>query len=197
MISLTPVQTVAPTAELITVAEAKEHLAIIHDDSDALVQRLIYTAVGQLDGWAGLLGRCLLTQTWTQDFDGFPAGRSLPLPMPGVQSATIAYYDEDSVSQTLAASNWYLANGHGGATILLDEDSTWPATAARPDAVTVTLVMGYGSGVDVPEPIKSAALLLIEGHHDGVHLSGSNGPNSDKISQAVSHLIAPFRRVGI
>lgn len=185
---LSPVRTVAPTLPFITVDEVKESLHIRHDDSDQYLSRLCDSATEMLDGWSGILGRCLVSQTWRQDLAGFPAGDDLCLPMPGVQSVTIAYYDADGVSQTYAASSWSLHETSKGASVILADGSSWPGTDDRPDAVQLTMVCGYGDAASAaPEPLRNAAIIMVESLYMG----------EDPVSRAVSQLVAPFRRVRI
>lgn len=73
MIRITP-----PTALVITLAEAREHLRVSHDDEDLLIQSLIDAAVSWLDGWDGVLGRCIMPQTWRISPADLTAGFRLP-----------------------------------------------------------------------------------------------------------------------
>lgn len=55
-----------PTAQVVTLEEMKEHLRLLpgDDHEDLLIQSLIDAAVSWLDGWDGVLGRCIMLQTW-------------------------------------------------------------------------------------------------------------------------------------
>jgi len=73
-----PIRTTPPATLPVSLTEAKLHLRVDHDDEDLLIEGLIGAATDHLDGWTGILGRCLEEQEWRQDFDGFENFR-LPL----------------------------------------------------------------------------------------------------------------------
>lgn len=164
----TPVRTTAPDVTPVTLAQVKADLRVLHSDEDEMIESLMSAAIDHLDGWGGILGRCLITQTWTQDFPDFPLGDVLRLPFPDVQSVTVAYIDDAGQSQTLSADSYRLTNDALGGAIVLDDDATWPTTDDRPDAVTVTMVCGYGDAPEnVPDSIRTAIRLHVRGLYDG------------------------------
>ena len=56
-----------PAAEPITVSDAKKQMRIEHSDDDALIARLINTAIAFIDV-RGALGKAMITQTWGEWF---------------------------------------------------------------------------------------------------------------------------------
>lgn len=74
----------APTAEVVTLAEMKLYLSVDHDDWDTMIASMISEAVADIDGWGGILGRCIMPQTWA-----FKAVKGdIESPMPDVIAAT-------------------------------------------------------------------------------------------------------------
>lgn len=190
---LAPVRTIAPATSPVSLAWAKEHLRVTSDDEDSLIAALIDAAVSHLDGWSGILGRCMVSQTWRQDYDGFYSC-GMKLPFPDVQSVVVAYTDENGASQTLAGSNYHLVNEVGGTRVILSDGGTFPGTADRPDAVRVTMVAGYGTADDVP-PALQAAILLHVGH---LYVNREAvGAAQAELPLAYAALIGPHRRVGL
>lgn len=61
------IRVTAPTVPVIDLDEAKAHLRVLHDDDDLLIQGLIDAAVSWMDGWDGVLGRCIMPQTWRME----------------------------------------------------------------------------------------------------------------------------------
>lgn len=160
-----PVQTIKPAAEFLTLEETKVHLHVEADATgeDNLILNLITAVVAHLDGYSGILGRCLVNQTWRQDYSAFAS--TLRLPFPNVSSVTLKYYDSTNVLQTVSSTNYERLEDERGSFVGLLGTYTTPTTYAyRQDPVQVTMVAGYGDDPDdVPGAIKSAALLTI-GH---------------------------------
>ena len=82
---MTPVLITPPAAQPVTLPEAKAHCRVDGSDDDALITGLIAAAVGHLDGWSGVLGRCIMPQTWRIS----AAAGDVVLPMPDVTEATV------------------------------------------------------------------------------------------------------------
>lgn len=157
---LTPTRTVAPAANLLSVADAKAALRIDHSDDDALLGAYISAVEAYLDGYTGVLGRALVTQTWAESFSHFEY--RMPLRLRPVQSiASIQYYDNDEAQQTLASGVYRLHEDAGGAYLVQRDGESWPSTFVRDDAVTITYVAGYGAAAAVPAPIVQAAKMMI------------------------------------
>lgn len=164
---LAPVRTVAPTAHVVSLEEAKLFLRVDGNDEDDLITTLRDMAVEQLDGWAGILGRCLVTQTWRQDLGGFPVEDRIRLPLRPVASvSSVTYYDASNASQTLATSVYAGPfTDELGAYIVLKFGQSWPVTYAREDAVSVTFVAG-AAAASIPARAKLLALQMIADAYD-------------------------------
>lgn len=189
---LAPVRTVAPAATPVSLAEAKAHLKVESTDEDTLITSLIEAATSWLDGYTGILGRALITQTWRRDFDSFGAWR---LPVGDVIAlSSISYYDTDNASQTLASSVYQVLTDEIGPYLALKVDQSWPSYYSRDDAVRVTWTAGYGpNAADVPQAIRQAMLLMI----GDWYRSRENtviGDSASELPLAVKALLAPFRK---
>lgn len=199
MARLAPVLVTAPETTPISLAEAKAQLRVTHDREDGLITALIAAATTHVDGWSGVLGRCLITQTWRQDLHRFPACRTIRLPLAPAQAATIKYLDPDEEEQTLDAEAFGgPLHDREGPFLYLKSDEVWPAIADRPDAVRVQFIAGYGNADAVPVSIKRALLLLIGAWYENrentaIGVSVSALP----AGVAAEALLAPYRRVGV
>jgi uncharacterized phiE125 gp8 family phage protein len=80
--------------------DLKAYLRVDHDAEDPLITALEASAVGYLDGWRGVLGRCLLPQVWRQEFS---AGDFPRLAMPDVSAVTVLAYDAEGEAMTVTA----------------------------------------------------------------------------------------------
>jgi uncharacterized phiE125 gp8 family phage protein len=194
-----PVRTVAPAADVVTLAEAKAHLRVEHGEEDTLITTYLQAAINRLDGFAGILGRCLITQSWRVDTYDVPPDDTIRLLFPDVSAVSIAYVDPDGATQTLDAAVYHLVHDAMGGRVDLAHGASWPATAIRPDAVRVTVTAGYGAtAAAVPHPIKAAILLMVADlyrNRETVTIGVSSA--AIPMSMTVDALIAPYRRVGI
>lgn len=191
----TPTLLTPPAVPLLTVAEARQHCRIEHAEDDATLSVAILAASGWLDGWAGVLGRCLVNQEWRQLWPGFPAGPLLPLPFPDVSAAAVTYLDAAGAEQTLDPALYHRVATPMASVLELADGASWPATAARPDAVRVTVTAGFGAAAaNVPGAIRAAALLIVGDLHRTREAQVSDRM---KDNPALGMLIAPWRRVGV
>jgi uncharacterized phiE125 gp8 family phage protein len=193
MTPLAPVLVTPPAAAPISLAEVKAHCHVLHPDDDDMLQGLIEAATRYCDGWTGILGRCIVTQTWAQSFDGFPVGDMIRLPFPDVTSVTLTYRDADNQAQTFAAANYALVADARSAKIVLAQSAAWPSTYGRPDAVTVSMVAGFGGVAAVPPPIKIALLHLVS--HWWRNRSAVSPDAMANTPMTFEALIAPWRAV--
>lgn len=162
MRALPPVRTAAPATLPVSVDELRTHLREDSSEQDVVLLAAIQAATAALDGWAGILGRALISQAWRQDFDGFPAEPRLRLDLGDLISVTtVAYTDTAGVEKELSASLYSVHADAIGPYLRLRKGETWPATDEQDDAVRVTAVYGYGTdATSVPAPIRSAILLM-------------------------------------
>lgn len=164
------VRTAAPADLPITVAEARAQLRLGDDDSqDQLLAQLIAAAVDHLDGYAGTLGRAIVTQSWRLGLEAFPTG-AIDLPLPPLQSIdSIAYVDGAGATQTLAESDYTVIDGPLSRVVPAFA-TQWPSARKAPRAVTLTFTAGWAVA-DVPRAIRQALLIITEGLFEGGELT--------------------------
>jgi uncharacterized phiE125 gp8 family phage protein len=196
--ALLPLCTLAPDVRLLTTDEAKTHLRVDGSTEDDYIDSLVLAAEQHLDGFSGVLGRALITQTWQRSFDGFPCGDTIRLPIGPLQSvAMIQYYDLDGSHIAFGSSNYHAISDAIGPCIRLADTAQWPNTSIRPDAVTVTWICGYGdAATDVPAPIVHAIKLLVGHYHLNREATAAGGALSP-MPLAVDALIEPYRGPGL
>lgn len=199
MNALKPVQTIAPTAVLITREEAKRQcrIELLVPDDDALIDGLILTAMSIIDGYSGVLGRALINQTWRVNLESWPACR-IRLPLAPISTITsVKYYDASNAQQTLDAANYSLLEDALSPYVGWKASASLPSLYEREDAIEVLFVAGYGAAAtDVPAAIKHAALMLIAHLYENRETS-IVGTTAIELPWSVAALLAPFRRVGI
>ncbi|MBN9242436.1 MAG: phage gp6-like head-tail connector protein [Mesorhizobium sp.] len=208
---LAPVRTVAPSVAPVSLVEAKLHLRVDHSDDDTLISSLIDAATAYLDGWSGILGRALVTQTWRQDFCRFSACMRLPL-APVASIEKVEYFDGENARQTLDADVYMMLADARGPYLNLASGKSWPGVYSRDDAVSITFVAGYGAAAAVPAPIRTAIMLFVRDMYtstaavgvvkretvEGVSTTEYQDMTAGLESNPVaSMLLAPYRRVGV
>ncbi|RKE73654.1 head-tail connector protein [Pseudorhodoplanes sinuspersici] len=195
-----PVLVTPPALKPITLAEAKAWLDIPYTNKDAVITGLIAAATAHLDGWTGILGRCLCEQTWRQDFDRL--NRCLRLPLAPVISITSVKYDDaDGVEQTVSSGDYELLNDDLGPYVRFKDAYSFPQVHDERPAVRVTYLAGYpntGSEPDVtstvPDDIKHAIALLVRHWFDNP-TAVVVGVTAQSVPHAVDALLAPHRRI--
>lgn len=156
---------VAPTLYPLTLAEAKAHLRVDHDDEDTLIQALIVSATEYVDGPNGFLGRALIDQTWDLVLDKFPTNEvKIPMP-PLIEVVQVAYDDPDGNPQIFDPGSYTVDDASEPGWIL--PDGNWPNTFNGINSVRVRFRAGYVDTSEspplgeVPGDIKAALLLTI------------------------------------
>lgn len=189
-----PVLVTAAATTPVTTAEAKAHLRVDHSTEDTLIGSLVQAATDHLDGYSGILGRCLVTQTWRQDFDSFERNMRLPLLAAGITSAV--YVDDNAAETTITSTNYELQADDLGSFVRFIDDYAFPSGLAETRALRVTFTAGYGAAAAVPAAIKAAILLLV-GHWYFNREAVVVGIAPAELPMAVNALLAPYRRVGV
>jgi uncharacterized phiE125 gp8 family phage protein len=192
--------TVQPTAQPISLDEARTHLRVTpfgsplaHPD-DAYISALIAAAREWCEEY---LRRALSTQTIELGLDEFPTSIELPLaPVQSVES--IIYIDNAGAEQTVATSVYTLDTYND--TIELQYNQSWPATRTQDNAITVTIVVGYTNGESpdtfpFPSPIKAAMLLIIGNLYENRVQDAMSGSRLtfNSLPLGVYSLLQPYR----
>lgn len=186
------VRVTPPAVDLLSLAEMKTQTRVEHGADDAYLTALGQAVTDHLEGYAGYLGRCLISQTWTLRMPGFP-GCCIQIPLPPLIGVTsIRYVDPDGVEQTVLADTYHVLDGPRSQVVLANGEA-WPAVEWNPRAVTVTFVCGYGAAAsDVPAAIRAAALLTVA---DLYANRGDEAEPGDEITLAptAKRLLRPHR----
>jgi uncharacterized phiE125 gp8 family phage protein len=192
------VQTLAPTAEPVTLDELKAQARIDADltDEDALLQAYIVAARQQIETETG---RQLMQATYVLRLDCFPRGGCLPLPRPPLVSLTsLDYIDTAGVNQTWASSNYLVDPYADPGAVHLAFGVSWPSTQGVPNAVTLTYVTGYGDDPsEVPQPLRIAILLMAAELYAHRELSTDRRIITAELPMSAARLIWPYRTAAV
>lgn len=201
-------RTVAPAENFLTDQRVWDHLRVdlsgspAEPDDKAMISLYRDGVQAHLDGWDGILGRAIVTQTWEMKLRSFPLRTDriygdvrMLIPLPPLQSvSSITYIDADGVTQTLASSEYTVIVGSNA--VVPAYGKTWPGTRDVPEAVTVTFVAGYGTADDVPDGIVSAGLLMVGDSYDvrRTEYVGVSIQRSDRVMDILNpYIVRGFR----
>jgi uncharacterized phiE125 gp8 family phage protein len=183
----TPILVTAPAA-LVTKNEAKAWLRVDSGDEDELIQMLVDAAISHLDGYAGILGRALVQQTWRQEFDCFAPLMRLPLPAVhgDDESVVVKWRNTDGQLSTVGNDNFTLERDGLGSFVRFGRGYSFPGPLAYPAAVSIDWLAGYGAATAVPAVIKLAIRMLVATWFEDRSMLG-------KLPDGVAEMLEPVR----
>jgi len=153
----------------ISVADAKDSLAVTGSDRDSLIEDLIWGGVRAFEKAANV---CLSSQTWKAFLDrGYEFIEMWKYPITGISA--LQYYDDDNAFQTLSTDK-YFSNVNTGS-ISWDprpaviQITDIPSTFRRDDAFMITFTAGYTTiDFDVKKAVLSWVYRMYENPNDPV-----------------------------
>lgn len=158
---LTPIVTIGPTSEPVTLAEAKKQLEIAATDTSHDVQ--LSEAISEArEQWESDTDSVCCFTTFKINTDELYDCMLLPKrPISSITS--IKYYNSLNSQVTLSSSVYQLdtAKRH----IRLAYGQVWPATTARWDAYEIIYKCGYSADNALVPAIAKRAMLLLIGHY--------------------------------
>jgi len=140
-----------PTAEPVTLAEAKLAARVDGSAHDALIGGLIVAAREQAEHVAG---RRWIAQTWRHELTDWPAA-DVALPQPDATAVAISYWN-GAAWVSLAGSAFGFGPLNSGTAIAPAVGASWPTLGdiAIGPRVRVEITSGAASAAGVPEVVK-------------------------------------------
>lgn len=146
----------------VTVAEAKAHMALEHNDDDDTISGFIATAVeaAQL-----ILGRQLVAASYELQLSQFPAAHcwgqkprenhnAIDLPNPPlIEVTSVTYLDADGLRQTLPAERYTVDVDSLVGNILPAYGLAWPAARFYPGSVRIAYSCGWPMDDNTRPPV--------------------------------------------
>lgn len=155
---------VAPESDALDLDYVKEELRVTHNELDWSIQRLITLATNACETYTN---RALITQTRAIFYDRFPVRDTIQLMFGPVQSIThLKTHDENGVTATFAAAEYFLTDEQQGGALTLHRDKTWPTTTLLPrEGIEIQYVAGYGdTSEDIPVELTMGMINMIKWH---------------------------------
>lgn len=184
-----------PALEPITLAEARAQCRIDDSTEDALLAIYIQAARQHAEG---LLFSALITQTWEQTLDAFPADEIKLIKPPVLGITSVAYTDANGDPATMAEGSYVLDAATGPGWLFPASGTSWPSTAPVINAVRIRFTAGFGpAAADVPAPIRQWLLLTIAYLHAQRESHDVAGKVTAIPNRFVDSLLDPYRQYGL
>lgn len=186
---MTAVLVTPPAIEPVTLAEAKAHLRVGHDDENDLIATLIVAARRQVEARTGL---ALIAQHWTVLRDDWTMDGIVPLPvMPLMAIDEVAVFGDDGEKAVIDPAHYHADLASRPPRLLLRGSRVWARPGRIGNGIAITVQAGFGAAAaDVPAPIRQAILLMVA--HGFAH-RGDGTPPPPPLT--IETLLQPFRAV--
>jgi uncharacterized phiE125 gp8 family phage protein len=172
-----------PSAEPVSLSEAKAHLRLTHSDDDTYVASLITTARRMIESRLSL---ALMPQAWVLFADRWPDDGIFQLPLHPVTSIeSIAVFSDDDAASTIDPSHFYLDTVSRPARLALRLGRFFSPPGRKTNGIRIGFEAGYG---DVPIELKQAILITIA---DWFSKRGDD--DGSTLPPAALELMQPFR----
>ena len=178
-----------PTVEPLTLAEAKAHLRVTHDDDDTYISTLINSARSTVEQFCGL---ALMQQGWSVFYDIWPEQGVLKLPLAPIMAiADLLIYGEDDVAAPIDHAHYFLDVVSKPSRLVLRNGRSLPLPGRRANGIELKLIAGFGASADaVPNQIKQALLIIIADWY-----AARGDVDAGALPLSARSLLAPYRGV--
>jgi uncharacterized phiE125 gp8 family phage protein len=181
-----PVLITPPASEPVTLGDVKKHLRVFFADDDTYLEALVKAAIAHLDGYGGILNRCIMSQAWQTTHCRF--SRRMETIFTDTTAVVVKYYDADGAEQTIDAANYKVYSDY----IRFNDGFAFPnVNRDRDDPILLISTHGYAEDL-VPETLVLAIKILVA-HWYRNREPVTFGGIPSKILFAVDALIAPHR----
>lgn len=190
-----PVLVTAPTVLPVSVADVKKALRIDSADDDAVIETLIRAAVDYYEGWTGILGLCLVEQTWRQSYDRFDHVLCLPLG-PAIEPVSVSWRNASGQISTVPDESYSLETSAGGQSVIRFRNAfSQPSDLYERGAVSVEYKAGWPIVEDKPTVPKDICTAIIARVQIGYEQSATEA--SATLSVIENALISKWRRFSL
>jgi uncharacterized phiE125 gp8 family phage protein len=168
-----------PSAEPVSLSDAKAHLKIDTADEDALIATLITAARARAE-WH--TGRAFVGQSWVLRLDAWPHDGTAEIPLPPLQTVTeVAVVSPDDIRTVLAPEAYRVDSASEPGRIILAQS---PPPLRGQDCIEIAFTAGYAA---VPGAIKQAILEIV------ADLYTHRGDDAGPVGLTGQTLLAPYR----
>lgn len=176
-----------PTAEPLTLAEAKTYLRVDHAAEDALIASLITAARATVEA---LTRRVLIDQNWRIVRDAWPAAGLITVPANPLRALTAArVIAADGTEQALPLDAFALDTARLPGLIRVAPGAV-PAPGRALAGIALDITAGHGPDADhVPSPLLEAVRVVLAHFYEHRDVAGPGAAFPARLDA----LVAPFR----
>ena len=181
-----------PSAEPVTLAQAKLHLRVTIDDDDALIGEIIEGARTRAEEYSGY---SIMPQTLRLDLNCFPlAGRAIEIDHGPIRSIdSVGYVDVNGDDQTWDSAEYQVQLGGRPGLLKPASGLVYPSTQIDTFAAAkVTFEAGYADAASVIKSLRRAIYFLI-GHYYANTEEVIVGPRAAKMPEAATDIMDSMR----
>lgn len=179
-----PVLITPPASDPVTLKDVKEHLRVFYDDDDDYIEGLISAATTHLDGYQGILNRCIVEQQWKTSHTRFC--RRMNTLFTDTTAVAVTYHDANGEEQTVDGANFDVYPDY----VRFKNSFTFPALDRdRDDPISIVSTHGYD---EVPATLVLAIKILVAHWYRNREPVTVGGVPS-KIPFSVDRLLTPHR----
>ncbi|MFG1464247.1 head-tail connector protein [Xanthobacter sp. DSM 24535] len=178
-----------PSAEPLTLSEAKAFLRIDGDAEDAVVAALITAARQWVESETR---RILMLQTWRLTRDAWPPSGLIPVPLAPVRAVRAAHLVAPDGSTQDVPLDLFTLGGARLPPLIAMDPARAPAPLRRVGGILLELEMGYGaSAAQVPADLLQAVRQLTAFLHENRDAPG----DQSRLPESLFALLRPYRAV--
>ena len=181
---------IKPAAKPVTLEDVKRHLRVETDADDEYLDTLVDMATAHVEAVTGLK---LVRQVWRQYSDcAAPSGVFYLEVAPVIAVTDVRVYEANGAFREIPVTSLELDNVSNPARLRIAEDVR---TGRAFNGIEIDIVAGFGeTGVDVPDALKRAVLLL-SAHAYEFRGAVPLGQQPASEPQGFQTLIAPYKQV--
>lgn len=175
--------TTPPTAEPVSLAEAKAHLRLSHNDDDTYLASLTMAARRMIESRLSL---AIMPQAWALFADRWPDDGIVQLPLHPVTSIeSVAVFGDDDSAATIDPAHFYLDAASRPARLVLRHGRFFNPPGRKANGIRISFEAGYEVA---PAELKQALLITIA---DWFSRRGDD--DGGTLPPAALELMQPFR----
>ncbi len=183
--------TSGPSAEPVSLDEAKLHCRVDDSTDDLLISSLILAARLHVER---SLDIALISQSWSLYLDNWPDATFVETPIaPLISVDAVRVYGADGAPTTVDPADYIVDGASRRPRIARHGGAGWPRPGRALNGIEIAFTAGYGpEPEDTPMPVRQAIRMLVA-HWYEAREAAVPGDAPETVPLAVSSLIAPYR----